>query len=132
MSFYFSGKFIDRFGSLQILIVGNLYSRIINVIALIMSSIFSPVLMSTNALFFGASTVSMNTLLQKEFTSHQRATMGSLNSFGGSLFFAFFAVLFGGLADKIGIIPAFLVSQLFQLLPLWLYIKLFQYSRNSP
>ncbi len=127
-SFYYSGKLIDRLGPLRILIAGNLYARIVNVIALVTSSTISPALMSTNSLFYGASNVSMNSLLQKEFTPHQRATMGSLNSFFGSISFAILAFLFGGLADVVGVVNAFLIAQIINLLPIAIYIKLFKHS----
>ena len=59
------------------------------------------------------STVARNGLLQREFTDEQRATMGSFNSFGGSMAFAIFSFLLGALADRIGVIPALITVVLY-------------------
>ena len=58
--------------------------------------------MSLNSLLYGVTEVSKNKLLQNEFTHEQRATMGSLNSLFGSIFFSIFAIFLGILADKFG------------------------------
>lgn len=125
LSFYFSGKLINRFGALPLLMFDSIYSRIVNVIALLFPSPFSPVLMSSNSFLYGSTEVSKNTLLQKEFTDKQRATMGSLISFGGSIFFAIFAYFLGYVGDKLGVINVFLLMQLFQFVPMFLYYRIF-------
>ena len=56
-------------------------------------SVISPLLMSSTSLSYGVATVAENGLMQKEFTSHQRATMGSLNSLAGSLLFGAAAIV---------------------------------------
>jgi hypothetical protein len=67
--------------------------------------------------------VAINGLIQKEFTDEQRATMGSLNSFAGSMVFAVFSFLLGALADRIGVIPALVTAALLSLIPMGLYWK---------
>jgi MFS family permease len=57
-----------------------------------------------------ASSVCETKLLQTEFNHKQRATMGSLNSLAGSLFFAIFAIFLGFLADKYGVRNALLIK----------------------
>jgi hypothetical protein len=37
---------------------------------------------------------------QKEFTDNERATLGSITSFGRSIAFGIFSIVFGMLADK--------------------------------
>jgi len=57
--------------------------------------IISPILMVFTSLIYGIGQVSQKTLLQKEFTDHQRATMGSLDSLLGSIMFAIVSVSIG-------------------------------------
>lgn len=52
--------------------------------------------------------------------------MGSLNSLAGSLFFAVVAYLIGTLADRFNPAQALLFIQVFSLLNLWIYWKLFK------
>jgi hypothetical protein len=51
--------------------------------------------MSSISLLFVVTTVAISAFLQKEFNDEQRATMGSFNSFVGSIFFGIVAVLVG-------------------------------------
>lgn len=131
ISFFFSGKLINKFKAINILITSNLYNRTINIFSLLFPTIFSPALMSTSSLFYGASTVAKNHLLQKEFTDKQRATMGSLNTLGGSLFFGFYAIILGLFADKIGPAKALLISNLLLFSVLYLYIKIFRHEKKK-
>jgi MFS family permease len=129
IGFAASGKVIRKFGEIPTLLGGLLYSQVTNFIALIFPGIGSPLLMSTNSVFFGTSTVSQESLLQKQFTAHQRATMGSLNSLGGSLLFAVTAVSLGGLADRLSPAGGLLIFQLLTLIPLGMYYQLFRQRR---
>ena len=101
-SFHFSGRIIKKFTAIKILIFDSIFSKIISLISLFLANIFSPILMSLNSLLYGVTEVSKNKLLQNEFTHEQRATMGSLNSLFGSIFFSIFAIFLGILADKFG------------------------------
>jgi MFS family permease len=125
LSFYFSGKIIDRFGALKVLKFEIISNRIANLVALVFPSIVSPVLMASTSLTFGAGSVATNSLLQREFTVKQRATMGSLNSLGGSLAFGIFSILLGFIADMTSLTTALIVAHLLLLLPLYFYRKVF-------
>lgn len=125
-SFLYSGKVIKKFNEIKLLIASNIYSRIVNTIAALFPTIFSPVLMSSTSVFYGVTEVAKSTLLQKEFTHEQRATMGSLNSFLGSLFFGFTALFIGYIADNLSPAKAFLVFQVLSLSTLWIYWKIFK------
>lgn len=125
-SFHFSGRLIKKFDGLKVLIVDNLYSRFINIFAAAFPTIFSPLLMSTSSVFFGVTTVAKNSLMQKEFSNHQRATMGSLSSFAGSIFMGIVSFILGFTADKLSPAHAFLILQVFQFTNLWIYTKLFR------
>jgi len=128
-SFHFSDKFIKKFGGVKILIVENIYNRIVNIFSTAFPTVLSPLLMSSTSLFYGVTSVAENSLMQKEFRNEQRATMGSLNSFAGSIFFGIVAFLLGLTADKITPAKAYLLMQGFQFINLWFYWKLFKHEK---
>lgn len=130
VSFSLSGRLINRFKAINLLIASNIYNRVINIFSLLFPTVFSPAIMSTSSLFYGVSTISKNLLLQKEFTDHQRATMGSINSLGGSLFFGVYAVLLGLFADQIGPAKALLISNFLSFIVLYLYFHLFHHEKT--
>ncbi|HUD44945.1 MAG TPA: MFS transporter [Patescibacteria group bacterium] len=131
LSFHFSSRLIRKFGGIKILIIDNIYNRIINIFSTALPTIFSPLLMSSTSIFFGVTTVTKNALMQKEFTNEQRATMGSLNSFLGSIFFGIIAFILGFVADKVTPAHALLILQVFQIGNLWIYWKLFKHDQNN-
>lgn len=125
-SFHFSGKLINKFGELPILLFQNIWDRTTSIFSTLFPSILSPVLMSSGSFIYGVGKVSKNTLLQKEFTNHQRATMGSLNSFAGSLFFGIVAVSLGYFADTLSPAKALLMLHICQFVNVLIYTKLFR------
>lgn len=129
VSFHYSGRLIKKFNGLKILIIDNIFNRCVNIISTAFPSVFSPLLMSTTSIFFGVTTVTKNSLMQKEFSNGERATMGSLNSFAGSIFFGIIAILLGFTADHLSPSRAFLLLQIFQLFNLWMYWKLFRHYK---
>ena len=131
LSFHFSGKLLKKFNGLKILIIDNVYNRIINIISTAFPTALSPFLMSTTSVFYGVTTVTKNSLMQKEFKNEQRATMGSLNSFAGSIFFGILAFLLGFVADKISLSKAFLSLQFLQFINLYFYWKLFRHDKMN-
>lgn len=130
-SFHFSGRLIKKFGAIKILIIQNLYNRIVNIVAVGFPTILSPLLMSSTSLFYGVSTVADNALKQKEFSSEQRATMGSLDSFAGSIFFGIVAIILGLVADRLSPAKALLIMEILQFVVLWLYLKLFRHEKQN-
>jgi MFS family permease len=124
-SFYMSGRIIKRYGEFRILMLGLSYSTIANLFSLLSASVISPILMGSTSIFFGVNTVAVGGLMQREFTQEQRATMGSLNSFAGSILFTICSLLLGVLADHVGIIPASLVGELVLVTTVWLYWRAF-------
>lgn len=129
VSFYFSGKVIKKFGELKTLIIGTAYSKIASIVALIYPTMASPAIMTTSSVFFGTSTVSENSLMQKEFTHEQRATMGSLNSFASNIAFGIVSILLGLVADKIGPARALLLTTVLGIPVIFIYLKLFKDER---
>lgn len=128
VSFYFSGKVIDKFGSKRILYFEIISNRVVNFIALFFPTTISPILMSSTSLTYGVGSVATNSLLQKEFSQQQRATMSSLNSLVGSITFGIFSVLLGWQADLFGPTTALITVNALLLIPLFFYRKIFTSS----
>lgn len=131
LSFYFAGRIIKRFGEFRLLIGGTLISEGINLFCLLVPTVLSPALMASNSIFFGVNTVAKQSLIQHEFSDEQRATMGSLNSFAGSIAFAVFSFLLGGLADRIGIVPALVCALVLSMVPTVMYWRVLKPHRDS-
>ncbi len=123
ISFYYAGRIIKRFGEFRLLVGGMLISELVNLFGLIFASVISPALMASNSIFFGVNNVAKQSLIQHEFSDEQRATMGSLNSFAGSIAFSVFSFLLGGLADRVGIVPALVTASLLSIIPMALYFR---------
>ncbi len=130
LSFYFSGRIIKKFKAVKILLFDSIYGKVVNLIALLFPSVFSPILMSTPSLLYGVGNVAEKTLMQNEFSDHQRATMSSLNSLGGSLGFAIMSVILGGFADIFGPAKALIILTLLSFPIIYLYWKIFSNERN--
>jgi len=130
-SFRFSGRLIKKYNTLRLILIDNIYSKVINIFSVLFPTILSPLLMSSTSIFFGITSVAKNSLLQKEFTSEQRATMGSLNSFAGSIMFGIIAFILGLVADLLSPARAILIFQILQITNIFLYFKLFKHH-NTP
>jgi hypothetical protein len=130
-SFYFAGRIIRRFGELRLLVGGITFSLTVNLFSMLFPGILSPFLMASTSLLFGVNMTAIGGLMQREFTTEQRATMGSLTSFGGSLMFAVYALILGALADLIGVIPALIVSELFHYVTPYLFWRAFQHESRK-
>lgn len=130
ISYYFSGAVIKRFTALKVLAGEIIANRSLNIIALVFPTIISPVLMSMTSLIYGVGQVATDTLIQKEFTHEQRATLGSINSLIASLAFAVVSVTIGLFADRIGVINILLIIHLVLFLPLWFYWKIFKHDKK--
>lgn len=127
LSFRFSGEIIKKYGAIQALIGSHLYNRTVNIVAVLFPTIFSPLLMSSTSLLFGVSSVAKNSLFQKEFANHQRATMVSINSLGGSIFFGIVATTLGFIADKFAPATGLFVFQLLLFPIIFLYLRILKH-----
>lgn len=124
LSYWHSNKFIRKIGAYNILIIANIYTRVANFIAYGIPTVVSPVLMASSSIFYGTTEVAKNTLMQKEYTSEQRATLSSMSSFFGSLFYGIFAPIIGLIADAYGPAKALIFVQFCMLSVLYINIKL--------
>ncbi len=105
-----------------------IFNRMANILATVFPTFLSPLLMTSPALFLGAATVAESSLMQKEFSNEQRATMGSLNSFAGSILFGIVSFFIGFEADLLTPAKAILLIQLFLLVNIFIYWKLFRHD----
>ena len=131
ISYWYSGKLIKKVGAFRLLLISNIYSKVINIGSVAMATVGSPVLLSSTSLFHGANDVANSKLMQKEFTDEQRATLGSINSFMGNLAFGFLAVVLGIFADKFGPAKALLFAYIFSLPTLLINWVLFKENKNE-
>ena len=131
ISFYFSGPLIDKYKEIKTILIGNLYSRVVNSIAVLFPTQLSPIMLSSSSIFYGSLSVAKNSLLQKEFTPHQRATIASLNSLAESICFAFFAYFLGFIGDHIGPAKTLFIAQFLSLIGTYLYWRVFQHEKSA-
>jgi MFS family permease len=124
ISFRLSGRIIRRFGEFLPLAGSVVYSETVNLLSLLFPGVLSPLAMGSTSIFFGVQHVAMTSLMQHEFTDEQRATMGSISAFAGSIVFAVFSTFLGAFADRFGVIAALVLATLiaFVRLPLFFYI----------
>lgn len=125
-SFYFSGKIIRKFKAETVLFIDSFAGKLASFIAYGFPTIISPIILSTTSLLYGAGSVAETTLMQNEFSDHQRATMGSLNSVGGSIGFAIMSLVLGGLADSFGPAKALIILTILSLPIIYLYWLIFR------
>lgn len=131
IGYYFAGKVIKKFGNFKILFFGEISSKVITLISYIFATPLSPFLMSTTSFFYGTGGTAKGTLMQKEFTDKQRATMSSLNSFGGSLFFGIVAFIVGLFSDKVGPRISLLVLSISSAPIIWLLWLLLKNNKDT-
>jgi MFS family permease len=130
VGFRLSGWVIGRMGAARTLLSGELFDNVANVVALVKPTVFSPVLLGSPT--YGMSTIAQQTLLQREFTDRERATMGSLASLLGSVLYALVALGAGLVADRWGIVPALLAIQAVVLIALPLAWRVHAHASRSP
>lgn len=130
-SYFISGRVIGKLKAFNALVGQFILSRIILIFAYTFPTIISPVLMASTSLIYGIGQVSQKTLLQKEFTDHQRATMGSLNSLLTSISFTTVSLLIGYLADTLGPRNVLLLGEILLIPVLLIYWRLFLHNRTS-
>ncbi len=131
LSYYFAGPLIRRFGEFRLMIGGMTLSELINLGGLVFPGVLSPAIMALNSVFFGVNNVAVGGMMQREFTTEQRATMGSLNAFAGSLMFALVSVLLGALADNIGPTNALIVATVLSVIPISLFYRVFRTQADA-
>lgn len=124
IGFAISGKVVTRFRALKTAVLSSTWSISLNIIALSISNVVSPILMSLGSLSFGTGTVAKNSLFHEEFNDAQRATLGSITSLAGSLVFAVASIGVGILADTVGPAKGLLIGQIPLVIAMLLFLRL--------
>jgi len=126
LGYWFSGRILDRIKAPYYLAFREAYWFITQTIAVIMSNVFTPLLMLTGAFVYGPGEVAREQLLQKEFSDHQRATMASIGSFASSLAYAGIALAIGAVADHFGLTAGVSLGIAISVMALPFYIYLYR------
>jgi MFS family permease len=126
LGFWFAGKIVKKIKGPYMLVIAEVYWFVVQTVAALISNVISPVLILSGASLFGPFIVARDQLLQEDFTDEQRATMGSITSFGGSLVFALNAYCLGIVSDHWGLIIGLLFGTFVGVLSLPIYIALFR------
>jgi hypothetical protein len=121
LSFWISGRWIKSKGHKGVIILGKVYSIMINVLSFLMKNVWSPVLLTTTSLFYGVTSVAQEDLAQSLYCEKRRASMGSFKSLIESLLCSMFAVLIGLAADSFGVVAALVAFQAFGLISVFIY-----------
>ena len=129
-SFWLSGRLIRRFKEINLLLAGELYGRAANLIALLLPTVVSPAIITTSSVCLASAASRRTASSRKNSSDAQRATMASLNSLAGNLFFGVFAIGLGVAADVWGPIHALIVAELLMLLVTAIYLRLYFRHHN--
>jgi MFS family permease len=89
------------------------------------ATIASPAVASLSSFAYGPGVVAQGSLMQQGFTDRQRATMGSLVSFGGNVFYAVVVFALGWFADRFGPQYTLLTAELLTISVTLMYWRLF-------
>jgi MFS family permease len=128
LSYWFSGRIIKKFTAFPVLLSVKIVSSSVAIGAYILNTVASPIILSCISVLFGMKMVSENTLFQREFTDEQRATMGSVTQFFGSILFAISSVALGLLADNVGPMKTLIITEVILLGGTGLYWKAFRHK----
>lgn len=126
ISYFFSGKIIDRYGEKRVLVFEVYFNRLVNLTALIFPTPVSPALMGLSSLTYGAGDVARKHVSQQEFGPGERATMASLIALSQNIAFAVVSFALGLFADAAGPVRALIVAHIVLLVPVWFYKRIFQ------
>lgn len=126
LSYYFSSRLLKWIGAEKFLLLRSLVGKVSGLIAFGIPSIFSPLITILPSFMYGAGQVAKSTLMQREFTDYQRATMSSLSSLLSSVSFALMTVLVGLFADRTSPQLALLTLTLISLPIILIYWNIFK------
>lgn len=124
IGFRLAGRILKRWGARAVLLWSTIIARVLMYPALVFPSVFTPLLMALGGAPYGPFAVAESTLMQREFTDHQRATMASITAVAGNVLYAGFALLIGLVADTYGAGRAILFGQIFLLPTVLLYWRI--------
>ncbi|MHA1540673.1 MAG: MFS transporter [Alphaproteobacteria bacterium] len=105
----FAGFFSKRIKPLNIFLISLTASAFFGILAVSINAFFAVLLLLIPSFLYGVRTTVETTLFQKNFSDKQRATMGSVVSFLGTLAFGIVNILLGLIADYTGSIRLTLI-----------------------
>lgn len=128
---WFAGRLLKRVGKERWLLGTSFVRSAIGFISYGFPTVASPALLAVEEALVAPIHVAQNDLMQQEFTERQRATMASLNSLAGNLFFGLCSIVFGLLADAVGPARSLLLSEV-ALLPIcFFYFRVWKQRRQT-
>ena len=98
ISFFMISK-IKSLGASRILFGSMIGNAFVRVLGLVIDNVLTPFVMSSVNLFYGTAETIRKDILQHEFTTKQRATMGSIVSFFSNIVMAILMYILGYVAD---------------------------------
>ncbi len=116
ISFFNSGKIIEKQGHKKSAIEGQIIFAIIQVIAYSLTIIISPALLIISYLFKGYSQNATKVLVLHSLSNKERATMDSILSMSNSLIASFMFIIMGLLAEYMGLSYAAITLIIFRML----------------
>lgn len=96
---YLSFPFAKKIGIKATILLGSFSDNLINIISVLVANVFSPIIKIITAFCNGLKDPALNTLIQNDCSEEERATILSVMSFFGTLFYAICAIFIGKLAD---------------------------------
>ncbi len=125
---WFGGKIIKKFNNKNIIIWGNIYSALSNILAVLTKNIISPFILVSNSLI--PTDIAKGKIAQRLYTDEYRASMGSLKSLVISITYAVSAILVGVIADKYGVVFTILISQVVKISTILIYLNIFKNNKE--
>lgn len=124
--FWFSGSIIKKFGYRNTLLGSTAAMAGIQYVGVLIATAASPFILTLVAIFFGPSETARSSLMQAQFTDHQRATMDSWVSLVGSMVFGIASFMLGLIADYTSPATAMLIGITVNFPVMYLYMKIFK------
>ncbi len=124
IGFALAYKYVYKVGSMKALLQSVAYSRIIRLFSTVFPTPFSPVLIQSGQIGYGVEIVAIKKLQQEYFTDRQRATLGSIESFGTSLLISIVSPLIGIMSDATNPATALAICYAIQLAGVCGYVRL--------
>lgn len=123
LSYWFSGKVIDKFNRIKTLIASILIMFTNNLVSILLNLPISPFLMACGNIVYGIKQTSESSIFQDEFSDKQRATMSSIIALFTNLLFGVLSILIGYVADLTSIQVGLILAECFVLISAIIYYK---------
>ncbi|MCL2758454.1 MAG: MFS transporter [Alphaproteobacteria bacterium] len=99
LGYFISDKVTKRIGDFKAVFYIGVIGWFVYLAAILMANIATPFIRTAMSVFYGIRMPAQDAIMQREFTDHQRATMGNVVAFFKSLSFAACSLFVGWVAD---------------------------------